>query len=49
MSNKEVSKLYSWPVIVISIIFFLPLGIYLIYTKKKADKRDELKTTNKIL
>ena len=49
MSNKEVSKLYSCPVIVISVIFFLPLGIYLIYTKKKADKGNELKTTNKIL
>ena len=38
-SNKKIGGLYSWPVIIIIIIAFWPLGIYLLYKRIKTDKK----------
>lgn len=36
--KKKVNPLYSWPVIIISIIVFWPLAIFLVYKRVKIDK-----------
>ena len=47
MENKNFN-LYSWPVIIALLIFFWPVGIYLLYKKAQSDKKTAL-TASKIL
>lgn len=47
MENKN-SKLYSWPVIILLLFVFWPVGLYLLFTKSKEDKQTAL-TAAKIL
>ena len=44
----ENNTLYSWPVIIIALILFWPLGVFLIYKKSQTDKKTAL-TVAKIL
>ncbi len=44
----ENNTLYSWPVIIIALIFFWPLGVFLIYKKSQTDKKTAL-TVAKLL
>ncbi|KLE15294.1 hypothetical protein [Clostridium sp. C8] len=37
--NKKINPLYSWPVIIISIIVFWPLAIFLVYKRVRIDKK----------
>ena len=37
--KKKVNPLYSWPIIIISIIVFWPVAIFLIYKRVKIDKK----------
>lgn len=37
--KKKINPLYSWPVIIISIIIFWPLAIFLIYKRVRNDKK----------
>ncbi len=46
--KKKINPLYSWPVIIISIIVFWPLAIFLVYKRVKIDKRAGF-TTGKII
>lgn len=41
MSNKneKLSGLYSWPVIILALIFFWPLGLFLIIKRASVDKK----------
>ena len=39
MNNNNISKLYSWPVIILALIFFWPLGLFLIIKRTSVDKK----------
>ena len=47
MENKNFS-LYSWPVIIVALFLFWPVGVYLIYKRAQTDKKTAL-TASKIL
>lgn len=47
MDNKTFD-LYSWPVIIVLLFLFWPLGLYLLYKKAQTDKKTAL-TASKIL
>lgn len=38
-NNDNISKLYSWPVIIIAFIIFWPVGLFLIYKRNKITKK----------
>ncbi len=38
-NNNKVSGLYSWPVIILALIFFWPLGLFLIIKRASVDKK----------
>ena len=39
MNNNKVSGIYSWPVIILALIFFWPLGLFLIIKRTSVDKK----------
>ena len=42
MNNNKVSGIYSWPVIILALIFFWPLGLFLIIKRTSVDKKAAL-------
>ena len=41
-NNNNLSGLYSWPVIILALIFFWPLGLFLIIKRASLDKKTAL-------
>ena len=41
-NNNHLSGLYSWPVIILALIFFWPLGLFLIIKRASLDKKTAL-------
>ena len=39
MNNNKISGIYSWPVIILALIFFWPLGLFLIIKRTSVDKK----------
>lgn len=47
-NNNDLSFLYSWPVIVIALIIFWPVGIYLIVKRVSSDKKSTMNSAKTI-
>ena len=45
--NGKISGLYSWPVIILALIFFWPVGLFLIIKRFSVDKKAAISTGNK--
>lgn len=37
--SDRINPIYTWPVIIIAIILFCPVGIYLIYKRTQTNKK----------
>ena len=46
MNNNKVSGIYSWPVIILALIFFWPLGLFLIIKRTSLDKTAVIKDSS---
>ena len=46
MVNKDISKWYSWPVIILTLILFWPLGLFLIIKRTSLDKTAVMKSSS---
>lgn len=46
-NNNNLSGLYSWPVIILALIFFWPLGLFLIIKRSSLDKRTAMSAGGK--
>lgn len=42
--SDRINSMYTWPVIIIAIILFWPIGIYLIYKRTQTNKKAILTT-----
>lgn len=47
MNNNNLSGLYSWPVIILALIFFWPVGLFLIFKRASLDKRTAMSSGGK--
>ena len=47
MNNNNLSGLYSWPVIILALIFFWPVGLFLIFKRSTLDKRTAMSSSGK--
>lgn len=45
MSNNKISGIYSWPVIILALLFFWPLGLFLIIKRTTLDKTAVMKVS----
>ena len=46
MNNKNFGKLYSWPVIILALCIFWPVGLYLIIKRTSLDKTAVMKSSS---
>ena len=46
MNNNNISKLYSWPVIILALCVFWPVGLYLIIKRTSLDKTAVMKSSS---
>ena len=46
MSNNKIGGIYSWPVIILALIFFWPLGLFLIIKRTTLDKTAVMKDSS---
>ena len=46
MSNNKIGGIYSWPVIILALIFFWPLGLFLIIKRTMLDKTAVMKDSS---
>ena len=46
MSNNKIGGIYSWPVIILALIFFWPLGLFLIIKRTTLDKTAVMKESS---
>ena len=46
MNNKEISWIYSWPVIILTLIFFFPLGLFLLVKREMSKEKARILLKN---
>ena len=46
-NNNKLSGIYSWPVIILALIFFWPLGLFLVIKRTSLDKRTAMSAGGK--
>lgn len=46
MNNNDINKLYSWPVIILALCVFWPVGLYLIIKRTSLDKTAVMKSSS---